>query len=326
MLFNSFIFLLLFLPLVLLLFYTSRTLVSARASIAVLVAASFIFYAYWNPVYLLLLVGSILANYEIGRRLGGDNSSKLLLGAGVILNLSLLGYFKYTNFLIDSANVFFGLSIEAQAIVLPLAISFFTFQQIAYLVDCYRKTAQERDFLAYCLFVSFFPQLIAGPIVHHKEVMPQFARMAAHPELSPNIGAGLTMFTIGLFKKVVIADNFSLYVGQFYSTAGNGPIHILDGWVAALSYHFQIYFDFSGYSDMAIGLGLLFGVTLPINFNSPLKSLSIIDFWRRWHMTLSRFLRDYLYIVLGGNRKGTARRYLNLFLTMLIGGLWHGAA
>lgn len=326
MLFNSFVFLLVFLPLVLAAFYASRKWVSARASLAVLVVASFIFYGYWNPVYLLLLVGSILTNYEIGRHLNGNNPPRILLILGIALNLSLLGYFKYTNFLIDNANSFFGLSIEITAIILPLAISFFTFQQIAYLVDCYKQTVQERDFLSYCLFVSFFPQLIAGPIVHHKEIMPQFARMASHPKLRPNFGAGLTLLIIGLFKKVVIADNFAVYASRFYDSAGESSFYIGDAWVAALSYHFQIYFDFSGYSDMAIGLGLLFGIVLPINFNSPYKSLSIVDFWRRWHMTLSRFLRDYLYIVLGGNRKGSRRRYLNLFVTMLLGGLWHGAA
>ena len=327
MLFNSFIFLFAFLPLVLAAFYASRAWVSARASITVLLLASLVFYAYWNPEYLVLLLVSITVNYLFGRRLAASGASKPLLVAGITLNLVFLGYFKYMDFLIGSANALFGLSIEAMGIILPLAISFFTFQQIAYLVDCYRHQAQEPDFLSYCLFVTFFPQLIAGPIVHHKEMMPQIASMAKRdPRFRPRFAAGVTLFIIGLFKKVVIADNFAVYASQYYDTVGTGAIHMVDAWVAALSYHFQIYFDFSGYSDMAIGLGLLFGITLPINFNSPYKARSIIDFWRRWHMTLSRFLRDYLYISLGGNRNGEARRYVNLALTMVLGGLWHGAA
>ncbi len=326
MLFNSFVFLLLFLPLVLIAFYATRRYVSARASLAVLVVASFAFYAYWEPMYLLLLFGSIVANYLIGQKLAVLPPSKPLLVFGVGLNLGLLAYFKYANFLIDSANSFFGLSVEATGIILPLAISFFTFQQIAYLVDCYKKITGEKDFLSYCLFVSFFPQLIAGPIVHHKDVMPQFLNMATHPKLRPAFAAGTTLFIIGLAKKVVLADNLAVYVDSYYADAVGDLVYTADAWAAALSYHLQIYFDFSGYSDMAIGLGLLFGVRLPINFDSPCKSLSIIEFWRRWHMTLSRFLRDYLYIALGGNKRGQVRRYGNLVITMTLGGLWHGAA
>ena len=327
MLFNSFIFLFVFLPLVLAAFYASRAWISARASIAVLVLASLAFYAYWNPEYLVLLLASIVVNYVFGQRLAAHGASRALLVTGITLNLLFLGYFKYMDFLIGSANALFGLSVETLGILLPLAISFFTFQQIAYLVDCYRHQAEEHDFLSYCLFVTFFPQLIAGPIVHHKEMMPQVVGMAMRdPSCSPRFAAGVTLFIIGLFKKVVIADNFAVYASHYYDSIGSGAIHAADAWVAALSYHFQIYFDFSGYSDMAIGLGLLFGITLPINFNSPYKARSIIDFWRRWHMTLSRFLRDYLYISLGGKRKGEARRYVNLALTMVLGGLWHGAA
>ena len=327
MLFNSFIFLFVFLPLVLAAFYASRAWISARASIAVLVLASFAFYAYWNPEYLVLLLASMVVNYVFGQRLAAYGASRALLVTGITLNLLFLGYFKYMDFLIGSANALFGLSVETLGILLPLAISFFTFQQIAYLVDCYRHQAEEHDFLSYCLFVTFFPQLIAGPIVHHKEMMPQVVGMAMRdPSCSPRFAAGVTLFIIGLFKKVVIADNFAVYASHYYDSIGSGAIHAADAWVAALSYHFQIYFDFSGYSDMAIGLGLLFGITLPINFNSPYKARSIIDFWRRWHMTLSRFLRDYLYISLGGKRKGEARRYVNLALTMVLGGLWHGAA
>lgn len=326
MLFNSFIFLLFFLPLVLIGFYGARRFVSARASLAVLVFSSFFFYAYWEPVYLLLLLSSIGLNYLLGNLLSVEHPSKRLLAVGIAVNLCILGYFKYTNFLIDSTNALFGLSLGATQILLPLAISFFTFQQIAYLVDCYRRITGEKDFLSYCLFVSFFPQLIAGPIVHHKEMMPQFAAMADKPRLRPAFAAGLSLFIIGLAKKVLLADNFAVYANSYYGGAPEGMLYVGDAWSGALAYHFQIYFDFSGYSDMAIGLGLLFGVRLPTNFDSPTKSRSIIEFWRRWHMTLSRFLRDYLYISLGGNRRGPIRRYLNLVITMTLGGLWHGAA
>lgn len=326
MLFNSFAFLFVFLPITLVVFYAARKWMSAQVAIALLVLASLIFYGYWKPAYLLLLMGSVVVNYSFGRLLSVHDPSRSFLAIGVALNLLLLGYFKYSGFLVGNANNMLGLSLPVPAVALPLAISFFTFQQIAYLVDCYRHAAHEKSFLNYCLFVSFFPQLIAGPIVHHKEIMPQISRMVADSHLKPRFAAGLSLLIFGLFKKVVIADNFALYSSRFYDGAIPGTVHTGDAWVAALSYHFQIYFDFSGYSDMAIGLGLLFGIVLPINFNSPYKSLSIVDFWRRWHMTLSRFLRDYLYITLGGNRKGTAVRYVNLSATMLLGGLWHGAA
>ena len=331
MLFNSFIFILIFLPIVLIAFYLSGKYVSARCSIGILVVASFIFYAYWEPVYLFLLLASIVVNYIIGLNLNNQDIkfaqfSRLLLIVGVSLNLGVLGYFKYTDFLISNVNTFTGVSAQVQGIILPLAISFFTFQQVAYLVDCYRKEVIEKDFLNYCLFVSFFPQLIAGPIVHHKEMMPQFSSLDNHLKWDKNIRMGSTLFIIGLFKKIVIADNFSVYANKVFDNPGMGALSMGDAWLAALAYHFQIYFDFSGYSDMAIGLAYMFGIILPINFNSPYKSRSIIDFWRRWHMTLSRFLRDYLYISFGGNRKGRVRRYINLFMTMLIGGLWHGAA
>jgi alginate O-acetyltransferase complex protein AlgI len=326
MLFNSFIFLLVFLPITLSLFYLSRSFISIRFSIGILVAASFIFYGYWNPDYLLLISSSIVINYALGHRLAKQTTSKPLLIFGLCLNLVLLGYFKYTNFLIDNINELFDISFKGQEIILPLALSFFTFQQIAYLIDCYRKKAKEQNFINYCLFVSFFPQLIAGPIVHHKEMMPQFSNLSQPLNWSKNIASGASLFIIGLFKKVIIADNFALYANRYFDNNGNSEIHMGDAWLGALAYHFQIYFDFSGYSDMAIGIAIMFGIVLPINFNSPYRAFSIIDFWRRWHMTLSRFLRDYLYISLGGNRKGSSRRYINLLLTMLLGGLWHGAA
>jgi D-alanyl-lipoteichoic acid acyltransferase DltB (MBOAT superfamily) len=242
------------------------------------------------------------------------------------VNLGALIYFKYLNFAIASLQHLSRTPIHYKYITLPLGISFFTFTQIAYLVDVYKtKGATDHNPISYFLFVTFFPHLIAGPILHHKEMMPQFVgqRKSATAE---NIAAGLSMFAIGLFKKVLLADSLaSIASPMFAAVQRNGSIAFLPAWMAALAYTVQIYFDFSGYSDMAVGIGRMFGIELPINFNSPYKATSIIDFWRRWHITLSRFLRDYVYIPLGGNRKGEARRFLNLFLTMVIGGIWHGA-
>ena len=208
-------------------------------------------------------------------------------------------------------------------LTLPLAISFFTFQQVAYLIDCYQKDTQEYDFLSYCLFVSFFPQLIAGPIVHHHQMMPQFMRAKNRLLNWNNVVSGLIIFSVGLFKKVAIADTFAVWANIGFSNPDS--LSFLSAWGASLSYTFQLYYDFSGYSDMAIGAALLFNIRLPINFNSPYKSASIQDFWRRWHMTLSQWLRDYIYIPLGGNRRGPTITYINLFTTFLLGGFWHGA-
>ena len=247
---------------------------------------------------------------------------------GVFFNLGLLGYYKYTGFILQSFEQITGLSTSVDLIVLPLAISFFSFQQIAYIVDLRRGEEREYSFVEYILFVSFFPQLIAGPIVHHAEMMPQFNNIKNN-KLKPSykISFGLSLFVIGLFKKVVIADSLAVFANPIFSAAV--PLtgfSFVESWLGALSYTFQLYFDFSGYSDMAIGIAACFGILIPINFNSPYKALNIINFWRRWHMTLSRFLRDYLYISFGGNRNGEVRRYLNVLLTMLLGGLWHGAS
>ena len=250
-------------------------------------------------------------------------SKKSILIFGIVFNLSLLGYFKYTDFLIENFNLAFNSNAELLNLALPLAISFFTFQQIAYLVDSYRQETKEYDFLNYALFVTFFPQLIAGPIVHHKEMMPQFAKTRNKVKNYRNIAMGLFIFSIGLFKKVVIADTFAVWATQGFDVATT--LNLFEAWATSLSYTFQLYFDFSGYTDMAIGLALLFNIRLPINFNSPYKAINIQDFWRRWHITLSRFLRDYVYIPLGGNKKGSFRTYNNLMATFVIGGLWHGA-
>ncbi len=322
MLFNSFEFILLFVPLTLLGYYMSSRYISSTLSKVVLIGASLFFYSYWNIRYLPLLIFSIIFNYIMGRILI-HYPKRYLLFLGVSTNLILLGYFKYINFFIDNINSFFSTDFNFVNIVLPLAISFFTFQQISFLVDSYRKETQEYDFLNYILFVSFFPQLIAGPIVHHKEIIPQFYKSDTYRLNYSNLSKGMLVFFIGLFKKVVIADTLSAWVSPAFDVAVS--VTTLESWAAAISYTLQLYFDFSGYSDMAIGLGLLFNINIPKNFDSPYKANSIIDFWRRWHMTLSRFLRDYVYIPLGGNRKGEVRRYINLFITMLLGGLWHGA-
>jgi D-alanyl-lipoteichoic acid acyltransferase DltB (MBOAT superfamily) len=250
-----------------------------------------------------------------------------LLVAGVVINLALLGYYKYANFFIDNVNRLFDAGMFLEPILLPLALSFFTFQQISYLVDAYQHKTREGNFLHYCLFVTFFPQLIAGPIVHHRDMLPQFAQKAIYRINPSYLAVGITIFIIGLFKKVVVADSLAAYATMAFGAAANGIVLTLfEAWRGAIAYSFQLYFDFSGYSDMAIGLAYMFGIVLPLNFNSPYKAVNIIDFWRRWHMTLSRFLKDYVYIPLGGSRNGARRRYINLMLTMLLGGLWHGAA
>ena len=272
----------------------------------------------------------MLFNYLIGNSLNKDIkenkknfSKKSILIFGIVANLLLLGYFKYADFFIENINFISGVNLNLLHMVLPLAISFFTFQQIAYLVDSYKKETKEYDFLNYALFVTFFPQLIAGPIVHHKEMMPQFDSAKNMVKNYRNITLGLFIFSIGLFKKVVIADTFAVWATAGFDTATT--LNLLEAWATSLSYTFQLYFDFSGYTDMAIGIALLFNIKLPINFNSPYKALSIQDFWRRWHITLSRFLRDYIYIPLGGSKISSFRTYSNLMATFIIGGFWHGA-
>src|ERR1700722_15449311 len=324
MLFSSYTFLFQFLPATALAFAAARRH-SPRAGIMVLAGASLFFYGAWRPVYLLLLIASIAVNFSLGLRMEDPLRRRAVGTFGVVLNLALLGYFKYTNFLFDSLSALTGVPLPFVNVVLPLGISFFTFQQIAYLVDVMRGAKVERDIVSYTLFVSFFPHLIAGPLVHHAEMIPQFKR--GRTGRSAVLAArGFAIFAAGLFKKVVIADNLAQFVSPVFAhlDAGGG-VTTPWAWLATFSYTLQIYFDFSGYSDMAVGLALLFGIRLPVNLRSPHKALSVTDFWRRWHITLSRFLRDYLYIPLGGNRLGEQRRYLNLMLTMLLGGLWHGA-
>jgi alginate O-acetyltransferase complex protein AlgI len=324
MLFSSYTFLFQFLPATVLAFAAARRH-SPRAGILVLAGASLFFYGAWRPVYLLLLLASVGVNFGLGLRMEDPLRRRAIGTFGVALNLALLCYFKYTNFILDSLNALTGAPLPFVNIILPLGISFFTFQQIAYLVDVMRGAKVERDIVSYTLFVSFFPHLIAGPLVHHAEMIPQFKR-GRTGRSSVLAARGLAIFAAGLFKKVVVADNLAQFVSPVFAhlDAGGGVTPSW-AWLATSAYTLQIYFDFSGYSDMAVGLALLFGIRLPVNFRSPYKATSIIDFWRRWHITLSRFLRDYLYIPLGGNRLGEARRYLNLLVTMLLGGLWHGA-
>lgn len=369
MVFSSYEFIFLFLPITLLIFFQIGGRGYYQIANAWLVAASVIFYAWWNPAYLVIMVGSILFNYFIGLSISRSSQSTLLgltrkslLTLGIIGNIALLGYYKYTNFLLSTTNKLLGTSFNLQNIILPLAISFFTFTQIAYLVDVYRQEAKENNaesnsvsalrvqesggresfstaatiskvervkpysFLNYCQFITFFPHLLAGPIVHHKELIPQFENKAIYTANIEDIAVGLTIFASGLFKKVVFADSIAVYaIPVFEGAATGGSPTFFEAWGGAIAYSLQLYFDFSGYSDMAIGAARMFGIKFPLNFNSPYKSLNIIEFWRRWHVTLSHFLRDYLYIPLGGNRKGKLRRYINLTITMLLGGLWHGA-
>ncbi len=326
MLFNSYDFLFGFLPVTLAVFFGLGRLRATRLAMGWLVLASLAFYGYWSLAYLPLLVASIAFNFGWGRlieRQAGRPPGKALLAAGVVANLALLGYFKYADFFVEAANKALHAGLTLPGVVLPLGISFFTFTQIAFLVDTYRGVAVRNDFLSYALFVTYFPHLIAGPILHHKDVLPQFHRLRHFVFSHRNFAIGLAFLAIGLFKKVMVADHLAPWVAPVFNHAATATF--LEAWTGALAYALQLYFDFSGYSDMAIGLALMLNVRIPFNFDSPYQATSIIDFWRRWHMSLSAFLRDYLYIALGGNRLGEMRRFVNLGATMVLGGLWHGA-
>jgi alginate O-acetyltransferase complex protein AlgI len=328
MLFNSFEFLLLFLPVVFFGFFAIGAK-SFRLAALWLAMASLFFYGWWNPKFVALLVGSVAFNYGMARAIaarGQIGARKAFLATAIAANLVVLGIFKYTNFFISSINAVAGTTYGLTSIILPLGISFFTFTQIAFLVDVYRNIAHELDFVRYLLFVTYFPHLIAGPVLHHRQMMPQFARPEIYRVDLANVVTGLSIFVVGLAKKVLLADSFADFANPVFSAANDGAYpRFFVAWAGALAYTLQLYFDFSGYSDMAIGLSRMFGVVLPLNFNAPYKAVNIIEFWRRCHMTLSRFLRDYLYVPLGGNRLGPWRRHINLMVTMLLGGLWHGA-
>ena len=326
MLFNSPEFLFCFLPLVLTGYFGLNHFNRTDLARGWLFLTSLFFYSWWNPLYLPVILGSMLFNYLMGKVLSnpsGNSKKTLVLILGISCNLSLLVFFKYTDFLIENLNLAAGTQLSLLYITLPLAISFFTFQQIAYLVDSYRGLTGTYNFFNYGLFVAFFPQLIAGPIVHHSEMMPQFYTKENKSFSYENFTKGLYVFFMGLGKKVIIADTFAIFANYGYGNTAH--LTILDGWITSLSYAGQLYFDFSGYTDMAIGAALMFNINIPVNFNSPYKALSIQDFWRRWHITLSRFLRDYVYIPLGGNRRGELKTLSNLMITFIIGGIWHGA-
>jgi D-alanyl-lipoteichoic acid acyltransferase DltB (MBOAT superfamily) len=327
MLFNSPVFLLLFLPVALIAFFLAARLGGGKAAVAALLVASLAFYAYSSLVNFALFAASVTANFALGyviarARLG----TRAWLAGGIVLNLAFIGFFKYSGLLVATTNDLLSTSFLVPHFLLPVGISFYTFEQISYLMEVRERGRHEPSFARYALFASFFPHLIAGPIIRPHELLPQFSRPGFGRFSWPDFAVGATFLLFGLFKKLILADGSAVYATPVFTAVQNGAEPgFLNAWGAAGAYAFQIYFDFSGYSDMAIGLAFMFGIRLPFNFSSPYKSTSIIEFWRSWHMTLSRFLRDYVYIPLGGNRLGPRRRYVNLMLTMLIGGLWHGA-
>ena len=326
MLFNSYVFLLLFFPVV---FLCYRLLVrTCRFEYAkfFLVLASLYFYGFFKPSYLIILILSLAINYFICKKLWEITSAgvrRTLLTLGCALNVGILGYFKYTGFLLENLNLFLGTSFDAFSVLLPLGISFYTFQQLSFLVDTYRGVNQKYSFIDYSLFVTFFPQLIAGPIVLPGEMLPQFNDPARRTICWKNMNEGLFLFACGLVKKCFLADTLTIFADTGFNSGT--PLTFAEGWLVALAFTFQLYFDFSGYCDMAMGIGKCFNIDLPLNFNSPYKSPDFQTFWRRWHITLGRFMMNYLYIPLGGNKKGMLRTLLNLLLVFLLSGLWHGA-
>jgi alginate O-acetyltransferase complex protein AlgI len=322
MLFNSQLFLIVFLPIALALQWIVAE--HTRWWIANLLVLSAIFYSYWNPPLLLLLIGSILINWWTARQFGRTHNAAWLT-AGIAADLVILATFKYLDFFLGNIAAVAGLAYHPLALALPLGISFFSFQQIGYLVDLRRGVAKPHPLVRYSLYVSFFPHLIAGPLLRHSEFFASLDRKRPRDESTRLYGQGLALMVFGLMKKVLIADNLGFAVNQLYGHAASGTLSFAEGWLAGLGFAMQIYFDFSGYSDIAIGLGLLFGIVIPDNFDAPYRTTCIIDFWRRWHMTLSRMLRDYLYISFGGSRFGLSRQMAALLITMLLGGLWHGA-
>lgn len=326
MLFNSYIFILAFLPLCLLGYFLLNKFENKNYAQAFLLAMSLWFYGYFNLYYLIIIIASILINFFLYKGIEknrGQVAGKALMITGVAANLCILGYFKYTDFFISTVNGVFKTNIPLLHILLPLGISFFTFQQVSFIVDAYRGEVPKYGFIGYASFVAFFPQLIAGPIVTHDELVPQFLDNEKKKFNPDNVAAGLFMFSLGLSKKVLVADTFSDVVS--YAYVAPERLNTLSAWIIILSYTLQIYFDFSGYCDMAIGIAKMFNIDIPINFNSPYKASTIAEFWDRWHMTLTRFFTKYLYIPLGGNRKGTFRTYLNVFIVFLASGFWHGA-
>ena len=329
MVFSSFPFLFGFLPVVLALCWGSRLIARPTVVVPILAGASLWFFGYWDWFYLPLLLGSIVFNFTISwliYRQANEQRRRWFLILGIAVNLLCLGYFKYSTFVVSNLEELLATRFGLPPVLLPIGISFYTFTQIAFLVDIWRDRSRPYGFGEYTLFVTIFPHLVAGPIIHHKEMIPQFRRDSFGRFDVATVNTGLVYFVVGLAKKVLVADNIALLADPVFAAADGGePISFLEGWAGTMAYAMQLYFDFSGYADMAIGLGLMLGVRLPQNFNLPYRASSIADFWRRWHITLSRFLRDYLYIPLGGNRHGFGRELANLMTTMVLGGLWHGA-
>ena len=327
MLFNSYEFIFLFLPITLIVYFWLNRYNKNKLAKAWLVIASLYFYSYFHKSYLILITISILVNYFIGQKLSNNKYNviqrKMLLIIGIVFNLGGLGYFKYYDFFVSNINSLLGTNFTLLHILLPLGISFFTFQQLSFIVDSYKRYDLTYDFLDYCLFVTFFPQLIAGPIVLPTEMLPQFEAEENKKINWENMNKGLYIFSIGLAKKVIIADTIANFANAGFDMMDK--LNFVEAWLTSISYTLQLYFDFSGYCDMAIGIGLMFNIILPANFNSPYKSTNIQEFWKRWHMTLGRFMTNYLYIPLGGNRKGEIKTLRNLFIVFLASGIWHGA-
>ncbi len=324
MLFNSYIFILLFLPLCILGYFGLNRIKKTGLAQVFLLGMSLWFYGFFNPWYVLIIIASVLINYLVYKFIQKYRSkAKLFMVPGVVVNVGILGYFKYMDFFIENVNAVFKSNISLLGIALPLGISFFTFQQISFVVDAYKGEVPDYGFLDYACFVTFFPQLIAGPIVTHDELVPQFMDSSKKKIDWDNFGKGLFIFTLGLAKKVLLADTLGIAVEYGYTIPGS--INSTEAIIVMLSYTLQIYFDFSGYCDMAIGIGKMLNIDLPVNFKSPYKAVTITEFWDRWHMTLTRFLTKYIYIPLGGNRKGKVRTCINVGLVFLISGLWHGA-
>lgn len=329
MLFNSPEFVFLFLPIAVTAYYSLRGQFGLNVGLFSIVLSSILYYAWWNATYAALLVvwtfinafvASLMLSHKIGK------SKNLILVLGIMINLAVLGYFKYSLFFTENIGAILGLQFTVAKVILPIGISFFTFQKIAFLVDAWRGEVKSFNLLHYLFFVTFFPQLIAGPIVHYRELAPQLDQVKWR-KTATDIAIGVSMFSIGLFKKTVLADTSATFSDSIFALAKAGQtLDAVSVWTAALAYAFQLYFDFSGYSDMALGCARMFGIALPLNFNSPYKAMSIVDFWRRWHITLSRFFRDYLYFPLGGGKAGSFRRHLNLLVVMTLAGFWHGAA
>lgn len=322
MLFNSYEFIFLFLPVSLIIFFTLAKHNQTLSTLWIILASLF-FYGYWNVKYIPLLLASVLVNYFVSMEIQHTRAKKLWLVSGIIFNFLLLGYFKYTGFFLNTLNSLTGSNIFMPRIILPLGISFFTFTQVSYITEIYRGSVKDLSLLKYCEYVTFFPYITSGPIANCKDMLPQLSDTKNFMPNYENLAAGITLFMLGLFKKAYIADGFAMFVNNLFANVN--MLTFFEAWSAALGYSFQLYFDFSGYSDMAVGLGLMFNVRLPENFNSPYKSLSVIDFWRRWHISLGAWIRDYIYIPLGGSREGELKRARNVMLAMLFCGLWHGA-